>query len=129
MLCSRLCGTLTAVGHKGSATVRHTLRTPGSPARIQLKSEKQTIAADDEDVSFIEADVVDAQGVAVPDARPWIHFSVEGPGRLLGGAVDIDAISGVAAINVQSTGQPGAITVRAACPGLEPGAARIEAGH
>ena len=68
-------GTLTAVGHKGSLTVRHSLRTPESPVRIQLKPEKQSIAADDEDVSFIEADVVDAQGVAVPDARPWIHFS------------------------------------------------------
>lgn len=122
-------GTLTALGRKGNVTVQHTLRTPGSPVRIQLKPEKQSLGANDEDVTFIEADIVDAQGVVVPAARPWIHFSVEGPGRLLGGAVDIDAISGVAAINVQSTGQPGEIALKASSPGLEPGFARIKTGH
>ena len=83
------------------------------------------LVANDEDVSFIEADVVDAQGVVVPEARPWIHFAVEGPGRLLGGTKYIDAISGVAAINVQTTGQPGEIVVTATSAGLEPGSARI----
>lgn len=120
-------GTLTAVGRKGNSVVRHELRTAGPAARIQLKAGKSSLAADDEDVSFIEADVVDAEGVTVPGARPWIHFRVEGPGRLLGGALDIDAISGVAAINVQSTGEPGEIAVTASSPGLESGRARIEA--
>jgi beta-galactosidase len=118
-------GMLTAIGHKGSATVREDLRTAGPAARIKLQAEKESLAADNEDVSFIEADVVDAQGVLVPEARPWIHFAVEGPGRLLGGATHIDAISGVAAINVQTTGQAGEIVVTATSPGLEPGSARI----
>jgi beta-galactosidase len=120
-------GTLTAVGRKGDTTVRHVLRTAGRPARIELKAEKESLTADDEDVSFIEADVVDAQGAVVPDARPWIHFVVEGPARLLGGATHIDAISGVAAINVQSTGQRGEIVLTGSSPGLEPGLVRIQA--
>ena len=118
-------GTLTAIGHKGSATVRDELRTAGPAVRIKLQAEKERLVADDEDVSFIEADVVDAQGVVVPEARPWIHFAVEGPGRLLGGTTHVDAISGMAAMNVQTTGQAGEIVVTATSPGLEPGSARI----
>ncbi|MHB8655871.1 MAG: hypothetical protein ACYDA9_18565 [Terriglobia bacterium] len=84
---------------------------------------KETLAADDADVSFIEADVVDASGVIVPSARQWILTSVKGPGRLLGSTNDIDAISGVAAINVQSTCQPGEIEVSASARALPgPGA-------
>jgi hypothetical protein len=79
------------------------------------------LAAGKMDISFIEAGVVDEQGIIVPSAEPWIEFSVQGPGRLLGGAVVLDAISGVAAINVRSTGQAGRVTVKAVSPGLEPG--------
>jgi hypothetical protein len=56
-----------------------------------------------------------------------VSFSVTGPARLLGGATQIDAISGIAAINVQSTAQAGEIIVEAKSPGLEAGAARLVA--
>lgn len=120
-------GTLAAVGRQGGVTVREEVRTAGKPARIFLHSEKDSMRADDEDVCFLEADVVDTEGVVVPDARPWIQFSVEGPGRLLGGTAEIDAISGVAAINVQSTGPAGEIRVTATAEGLAPGAVRLQA--
>ncbi len=120
-------GTLLAVGRKGDTTVRHELRTAGAAARVSLRPEKSTLNADGEDVSFIEADVVDASGITVPDAHPWIRFSVVGPGRLLGGTTEVDAISGAGAINVQSTGQPGEIVVSATSPGLEPGSVQIHA--
>lgn len=119
-------GRLEVVGQKGGTTVRDEARTPGSPVRIAVKSEKATLMVGREDVSFIEADVVDANGVTVADANPWIHFSVEGPGRLLGGATVIDAISGVAAINVQTSGQPGELVVTATAEGLEPGSVQIQ---
>ena len=117
---------MTLFGHKGNSTVRHVLRTAGRSARIELKAEKESLTADDKDVCFIEPDAVDPQGLTVRDARPWIHFVVEGPARLQGGATHIDAISGVAAINVQSTGQQGEIVVTGSSPGLEPGRARIQ---
>ncbi len=120
-------GKLTAIGRKGDATVKDEVRTAGQAAGIVLKAEKETIAADDEDVSFIEADVVDARGAVVPDARPWIVFAVEGPGRLLGGTSEVDAIAGKAAINVQSAGPEGEIVVTATSPGLEPGLVRLRA--
>jgi beta-galactosidase len=120
-------GSLVAIGHKGEDTVREEVRTAGLPTRIVLKSEKTTLAMNREDVSFLEADVVDSNGTIVPDAHPWIRFTVEGPGRLLGGATEIDAISGVAAINVQTAGQPGELVVTASAEGLEPGSVRIQA--
>jgi hypothetical protein len=44
---------------------------------------------------------------------------------LLGGATEIDAITGVVAINVQTTGSPGEIVVTAAASKLEPGSVHI----
>jgi beta-galactosidase len=120
-------GRLLAVCRKADTTVKDEIQTPGGPVRMVLKADQETLAADDADVAFIEADVVDANGVIVPAARPWIRFSVEGPGRLLGGTTEIDAISGVAAINVQSTGAPGIIVVTATAPGVGAGSVRIEA--
>jgi beta-galactosidase len=114
-------GTLAAIARKGPATVRDEQRTPGAMARIMLKSEKTTLDAGGEDVTFVEADVVDDAGNIVPDARPWIHFDVRGPGHFLGQMTDIDAISGIAAINVQTIGDMGEITVTASSPGLKTG--------
>jgi beta-galactosidase len=122
-------GTLVAVGEKGQARVRHELRTAGTPKKVLLKVEKLTLAADGLDVRFIEADVVDDAGTVVPTARPWISFTVQGPGRLLGGATQIDAISGIAAINVQSTGEAGEILLEAKSSGLESGSARLVAAR
>jgi len=87
------------------------------------------LAVDRGDVSFLEADVTDSNGVTVPSARPWITFSVRGPGQLLGATPEINAITGVAAINVESTGQPGEIEVVATSPGLEAGFARLRVGQ
>ena len=120
-------GRLLAVGQKGHTTVQHELRTAGRPQSILLKAEKRTLAADGRDVSFIEADVVDGEGTIVPIAQPWITFAVKGPARLLGGATQIDAISRVAAINVQGTGLIGEIMVEATSPELRMGSIRVEA--
>lgn len=120
-------GRLVAVGRKGDVTVRDEIRTAGAPARISLRAEKAELESDGADVSYLEADVVDSAGVVVPEARPWIRFSVAGPGRLLGAGTEVDAISGIAAVNVQSAGEPGEIVVTASSPGLASGSARIQA--
>ena len=118
-------GTLEAVAHMGTETVRDMLRTAGKPLRIAMKTDKKTLNVALEDVSFIEADVVDANGTTIPDAHPWVRFEVSGPGRLLGGTTEIDAITGVVAINVQTTGSPGEIVVTASAPKLEPDSVHI----
>ena len=121
-------GTLLAVGKKGSVTVRHQLRTAGPAKGIELKPDKKSLAADGADVVFIEANVVDSAGAVVPAAQNWIAFSATGPGRLLGGTTEIDAISGSVAINLQSTGEAGEIDVKASSSGLDTAVLRIPAG-
>ena len=120
-------GTLVAVARKRNEVVRDEVRTAGTAARIVLKPDKKLLASDGADVSFIEADVVDSAGNVVPDAQPWIKFTVDGPARLLG-TTEIDAISGIAAINLQNTGQAGEIVVHATSPGLQAGSASISCG-
>jgi beta-galactosidase len=120
-------GTLVAVGQKGQTQIRHELRTAGAPQKVLLKAQMPNLAADGKDVRFVEADIADDAGTIVPTARNWVSFSVTGPARLLGGATQIDAISGIAAINVQSTGQAGEIIIEAKSPGLEAGSARLVA--
>ena len=113
-------GALLAVGKKGKVTVRHEIRTAGPAKSIVLKPDKKSLVADGSDVVFIEADVVDSAGTVLPAAQNWISFSAKGPGRLLGGTTEIDAISGAVAINLQSTGEAGEIDIRATSPGLVP---------
>jgi beta-galactosidase len=117
-------GTLVAIARKNGTTVRDEQRTPQAPNRILLTSEK-AVLADGEDVSFIQANVVDDAGTVVPDARPWIHFDVVGPGHFLGEMTDIDAISGIAAINLQASEGKGEITVTASSSGLKSGIVKV----
>lgn len=112
-------GTLTAVGKKDGMIVRDERSTAGEAVQLMLISDRESFAADGLDVALIQARVLDTKGILVPTARPWISFSADGPGRLLGGTTEIDAISGIAAINVQSTGDIGQIRVHAESHGLK----------
>jgi len=118
-------GTLLAVGKKGSVTVRHEIRTAGPAKAIVLKPDKESLVPDGVDVVFIQANVVDSAGTVVPTAQNWIAFSATGPGRLLGGTTEIDAISGAVAINLQSIGEAGVIAVKATSPGLDAASLRV----
>jgi beta-galactosidase len=120
-------GKLLAIGKKGNTTVHHQISTAGEAKVIALKADKEALAADGADVVFIEADVVDSAGTVVPTAQNWITFSATGPGRLLGGTTEIDAITGVVAINLQSTGAEGEIVVKATSPGLASATLRVPA--
>ncbi|HEV2248077.1 MAG TPA: glycoside hydrolase family 2 TIM barrel-domain containing protein [Terriglobia bacterium] len=122
-------GVLLAIGKKGNTTVRHQIHTAGRASSIMLKPDKASLVADGADVIFVEADVVDSAGTIVPAAQNWIAFSVTGPGRLLGGTTELDSITGIAAINVQSTGETGAVVIQATSPGLESASLRVPAGN
>ena len=62
------------------------LRTAGEPARILLTVDKTTLTNDWNDVAFVTATVVDANGVPVPDAGQLISFNATGSGSIV--AVD-----------------------------------------
>jgi beta-galactosidase len=56
------------------------LKTAGKPAAIKLSVNKSRITNDWEDVVFVTADVVDANGVLVPSANDLIRFDAAGSG-------------------------------------------------
>jgi beta-galactosidase len=51
---------------------------------VQLEADRSTINADGEDVSVITVSALDAKGLSVPDAANKIHFSLTGPGKIIG---------------------------------------------
>jgi len=84
--------------------------------------------ADGRDTVRVVAVIADKDGVPVPSAMPWLSFQTQGPGRLLGTPV-LDAVWGMAAINVMSKPAPGEITVTVTSPGLKDGTCTLHAGN
>ncbi|MFT3746535.1 MAG: glycoside hydrolase family 2 TIM barrel-domain containing protein [Pyrinomonadaceae bacterium] len=76
-------GTIKAVGKNGGkAVAEFELKTAGKPAKIVLATDKMRIANDWNDVAFVSATVVDANGVKVPTANDMISFGTTGSGFL-----------------------------------------------
>ena len=76
----------------------------------------------------IVAVVADRAGVMVPQAQPWLSFRAKGPEDLLGTPV-LDAVWGMAAINVLSRGEAGQVRITASGRGLKPGACTLAAAR
>ncbi len=123
-------GTLQAVGYNfGVPVLTNTVTTAGPPAAIALTPDRSTILADGRDVSVVKVVVLDAQGNVVPAASNEIYFSING-GTILGvgngnpssheadKASQRAAFNGLAEVIVQSTVQPGSITLTATSLGL-----------
>jgi beta-galactosidase len=123
-------GTLRAIGYKcGKEILTAKVETTGAPATIQLTPHRTTLKADGADVSVITIQVNDAQGRMVSTAANEISFTLSGPGKIIGvgngdpsshepeqlleaGAVWRRSLfNGLAQVIVQSTGQPGEVTV------------------
>jgi len=113
-------GVLRAVGMKNGRQYSDERRTAGQPYQIVLKPDRGQMQAGGRDAVRIVAIIADKNGVMVPDAMPWITFNAEGPGRLLGTPV-LDAVWGMAAINVLSDAAAGRVAVKATSPGLQDG--------
>ena len=115
------------------------VETTGDPAALRLKTDRVVLAADSEDLSVIEVDVIDAEGRVVPTAGNRVSFSVEGPGRVAGvgngdpGDHDPDkalsrrAFNGKCMVLVGAIDQPGPIELRATADGLKPATLKLQA--
>ena len=73
-------GALTAKAGVKSTTIY----TAGKPAGIRLTADKNNYMANGQDVAFVIAEVVDANGHLVPNADCDLIFTVKGPGVILG---------------------------------------------
>ncbi|HEX2855467.1 MAG TPA: glycoside hydrolase family 2 TIM barrel-domain containing protein [Opitutaceae bacterium] len=80
-------GTLKAVGlNEGKVVATHELRTAGPAAKIQLTTDRARLTPSWEDISYVTAVVVDANGVLVPEANDLVTFTSTGAGAIV--AVD-----------------------------------------
>ena len=78
-------GTLSAKGYDDGKVVAETkVETTGEPAKVQFAPDRSSINADGEDLSIITVSIADTQGRLVPTANNMIHFSLSGPGKIIG---------------------------------------------
>lgn len=132
-------GTLEAVAmdENDKVIARDKVVTAGKPAAVRLTADRQVIEADDTDLSFITADIVDSEGNVVPTADNLVHFNVSGNGELVGvdngNASSVErykdnkrkAFSGKALAILQSDKESGEITLSASATGLKGDSIRV----
>ncbi|WP_258104228.1 glycoside hydrolase family 2 TIM barrel-domain containing protein [Marinoscillum sp. MHG1-6] len=117
--------------NNGVEVARHKLQTAGEPERVILKADRERIQSDGLDLSYIDVEVVDKNGVIVPSADHEITFKVTGAG-INAGVSNADVISdepfqadnrkvfqGRALLVVRSTKDDGKIKIRAETNGLK----------
>lgn len=119
-------GTLRAVSYKnGKQVLVAEEKTAGQPARMVLSADRKMIYADNSDLSFVTVKIVDKNGTMVPTANNLVHFSITGPGKIVGvdngSEIDLNpfkanyrnAFFGKCLVVIQSTNKPGTIQLTA----------------
>jgi beta-galactosidase len=77
-------GSIRAVAYNGSAeAASDELTTAGEPVSLHLKADRTVLDADGQDLSYVEIEMIDAQGVVVPDADRPVRIRVQGAGRFV----------------------------------------------
>jgi beta-galactosidase len=125
-------GTLKAIGRSRSNEIlTREIKTAGAPARIALEADRNVIAADGKDLSFVTVKVLDEGGTLVPHADALVHFSISGDGKIAGvdnGLQTSDesfkanyrkAFNGMCLVVLQSNEKSGRITLKATSDGLK----------
>jgi beta-galactosidase len=75
-------GLLRVVAKKNGQVVTEEVRTTSRPAAIRLSADRNDIDADVHDIVDVRVEIVDENGLVVPDANNLIEFKVEGEGAL-----------------------------------------------
>jgi beta-galactosidase len=132
-------GKIEAIGRTGGEiAARHELVTAGPCGQIVLKPDRTSIAADGQDVSHVEVNLADREGVLVPDDDRTIRFELSGPGVIIGvdngdmlslepfKANSRRTVAGRCLAIVQSARKPGVIRLVASASGLPAASATIQ---
>jgi beta-galactosidase len=124
-------GTLKAIGRKNGKLITEEVRTTSKPAAIRLSADRNDIVANAHDIVNVKVEIVDENGLVVPDANDRIEFSVEGEGILIGTdngnsndrtmmkSKERNAFNGLALAVIQSTEKSGKIRVTATSANLK----------
>jgi beta-galactosidase len=128
-------GTLKAVATTdGKEVATEELKTAGKPARIVFTADKANMAItpDWNDVRYVTATLVDADGTRIPDSATMIHFAASGPGSVIavdnGNMTDHDPFQsdhrtlydGQVTAIVRATSDRGSIKIAATAEGVPP---------
>ena len=120
-----------AYDENGNAAAEKTVRTAGKPYALKLEPSVTSLTADGEDLAYVTVSVVDRNGNPCPDDDRLVKFNVDGQGTYRAGA-NGDATSldlfhlpqmhlfkGRLTAIVQSSDNPGTVTLTAKAPGLK----------
>jgi beta-galactosidase len=78
-------GQLKAVGVENGKEMETTiLQTAGEAAKIKLSADRNEIIADGQDLSYVEIEIMDKNGILQPNAANRLNFKIEGPGIIAG---------------------------------------------
>lgn len=131
-------GELRAVAHRGAEVAESALRTAGAPAALRLSMETGDLMADGRDIGIATVEVVDRDGISVPQAAPVVSFVVSGAGTVLrtssgdlGDAVPYTSASrrafgGRCQVAFQAAPIPGRLVIEARAEGLDPASLSVE---
>ena len=107
------------------------VKTTGNAIKINLQADRNEIASDGKDLSFITVDIVDKNKLLVPRSNNMIKFQIEGPGEIIAvgngdptnhesfQAQNHSAFNGKCLVVVRSTKKEGRITIKAQSKDLE----------
>ena len=79
-------GVLKAVGYNAKSKMVNSaiLTSAGAVANIQLDADKKVIKANNQDLSYITVELLDAKGIRNPLAENKVTFEIDGPGTIIG---------------------------------------------
>lgn len=118
--------------NQGKEVAKFELNTSGKPAKILLTTDRPNLRADGQDLSHITLNLVDNEGIPVPDADKLLTVEVTGAGKFLGidngdlrrkttfSGSNLNSYFGKALAIVQSLRTPGEITVKVTAEDLPP---------
>jgi beta-galactosidase len=126
-------GELKLVGYRnGKAVAQSVLATAAETKAIKISADRNTIKADNQDLSYITVELTDEKGVRNPKEERLIKFEIEGEGSIVGvgnaNPVSTEsyqlpqrkAWQGRCLVIVKSTGNAGKAKLTASAEGLNP---------
>ncbi len=133
-------GKLVARCYKGDKEIAsETIETVGKPSKIRLKADRTTIKADNNDLSYIQVEVIDEAGNVVPNCDDiLVKYKITGNGSIVGvgngNPRDMSSFQkpekkvfqGKGLLIVKSTNEAGKIMIKANAAGLRESVLTIE---
>ncbi|TKB96227.1 glycoside hydrolase family 2 protein [Pedobacter cryophilus] len=121
-------GTLTALGFiNNQEVIKQVVKTPEKPVKINLRVDfsGKNLKAGTNDVVFVYAEVLDANGTIIPAANHSIEFELQGDAENIAPKL-VKAEAGIATILLKAGNKPGKIKVTAKSEGLNQAQLKIK---